>query len=721
MRAGILTALLALHLAGCAEVPCPGGCPAGQLCDEATGRCVPPPDCTVIGCPEPDEVCDALTLECRRQGDCLSDGCPAGQWCNARTHRCEARPGCVVSGCPADHDCDPTDGQCRRRPCGSDEACPPGEVCLPSGECVPGCRADRPCADGQVCSVASSADEGPGRCLSGCRDEADCPHGETCRPDAEATPLPGLCAPEPPCGVHADCRADEICDRGSCVRGPCTEGVPCPPDAFCDPETGDCLAGGCEDDIFEDNDDADSAVLILAQDYTQLRLCPGDQDWYLVRPGPGSLVEAALRLDPARGDLDLVAYDPDLYELAASRTTGSPESVQARTGPSGDLLLQVAGHGGASNVYMLEIDVLPSPACEEDALSPNHSFRAPRALGAGTWNGLVLCPRTEDWYALALEAGDGLEVSLAAAPGSLPALALLGPDGSSETATPRGELSGLRVARVPHDGGHLLRVGPAGDEPIAYDLDVRRYPDGLPCRDDDLEDNDNLETASPLGGRTYSALVACPGDPDWYSLDLERPGGVAEVRLEATSPSPVVLPVLSAFGPDGAQALPSGAEAGLAVVVGPVAGGGPVHVRVALPRDALPVTYDLHVAITPGPEPCRDDTLEPEGGNDGAARAVTVRPGVVEGLVLCPESPEDWYAADVAEGGALRLRVEGEDVRCALRTPDGARLLQACEASGESVWSVAKTGLARGRYRLHVHAEVQPPGLPYRLELEVIP
>ncbi len=724
MRPALLS-LSVLVAAACAEIPCPGGCPAGQLCDEATGRCVPPPDCTVVGCPEADEVCDALTGECRPVDDCLTAGCPPTQTCNTRTHRCEARQGCVVYGCPGDLVCDPAAGLCRTRPCRRDNACPAGQVCAASGDCVAGCRVDRACPAGSVCSVLllpEPAGDAVGQCLTGCRDHADCPHGALCTPDPQATPpLPGLCTLEPPCGSRADCRADEICDRGTCVRGPCTEGVPCPPGAFCDPETGDCLSADCTDDTFEDNDGPDDAYDLLPQAYTQLSLCPGDADWYRVEPGPGAWLDATLRLDPARGDLDLVAWDGDLRQLAASRTTGSPEVVRVQAGPSGEVMLEVHGHGGASNLYFLEIATRPPPECEDDALGENGSFRTPHRLPPGTYEGLVLCPGTEDWFALDLQQGDGLEVSLAAGQGPLPALERLGPDGSRERAETLADIRSLRLARVRHGGEHLLRVGPAGEESSVYALDVRTHPDGLPCRDDDLEDNDTPETASPVVGTAYSALVACPGDADWFSLELERPGSGVVVRLHAPGVEPEALPDLEVLDPAGARAQRTAAEDGLVATVDAVDRAGAVLVRVELSSEALPVPYELEVAVTPGPEPCRDDSLEPEGGNDAAAWAVLIRPGVIEGLVLCPDSPEDWFSVDVAQGGALRLRVEGEGLRCGLRTPDGARLVQACEESGQRTRSVARLGLDRGRYRLRVQAPVTPPGLPYRLELEVLP
>ena len=137
--------------------------------------------------------------------------------------------------------------------------------------------------------------------------------------------------------------------------------------------------------------------------------------------------------------------------------------------------------------------------------------------------------------------------------------------------------------------------------------------------------------------------------------------------------------------------------------------------------DGTPAGYDLRVELVAGPDPCTDDPLEPDEGNDGAARATLLRPGSRGGLVLCPQSPEDWYAVDIAADGAMRLRVLGDGVSCGLRTTDGARLLQVCEGGDGEPASAAAVGLERGRYRLQVHGDPPPQGLVYRLELEVLP
>ena len=233
--------------------------------------------------------------------------------------------------------------------------------------------------------------------------------------------------------------------------------------------------------------------------------------------------------------------------------------------------------------------------------------------------------------------------------------------------------------------------------------------------------DDDAETASPVVGNTYSQLTACPGDPDWFALELPRRGGSVRVTLRALDGPGAGLPILDGFEPGGTPATVVEDRAdGRFVGIGPVNRPGRVLLRVLGAPGALPAAYDLEVEVDHGPEPCVDDHLEGAEGNDSAVRAALIRPGRLDELVLCPESMEDWYAVDVGREGGLRLRVRGSGMRCELRTTDGARLIQACEPEGEGLRSVARIGLDRGRYRLRVLGDGPAEGRAYRLELEVL-
>lgn len=723
----VYAGVVALQLVACADGACPEGCPDDQVCDADVGACVATSvDCLQLGCPDPGQECDPHTKSCVPVRDCVSEGCPDGQVCNSRTNACEQRQGCRVDGCPPPLECDLITGECRPSGCRKDGDCKPGRICDgPSAQCVAGCRGEGRCPAGAVCSLSldpdAAAEGAVGACVPGCRADDDCPFGQAC-PDGTggsdgAGDPDAQCEDEPACDLNEQCRSDEVCEGQRCVRGPCTEGIPCPDRAYCDPETGRCLAADCADDLFEDNDDPDSARRLLPQAYAHLQVCPGDEDWYLVQAEDGARVEVTVRFDAQAGDLDLEVFDADLYLLASSRGRGNPEQIVVVVGADRTALLRVQGVQGAQAQYFLEISVSQPEACEDDSREENDDFRTPAPLPSGRYDELISCPADEDWFSVSLEAGDGLEVALTSPESPPPTLERLGPKGERDSAPQ--ELSGrrLRLQRADEAGRHLLRVRTDADRPVPYRLDLRTYPGGLPCQDDDLEDNDTPEAAAAVVGRTYARLMSCPDDADWFAVAVERVGGVVAATVTPLDALPA--PTLTLFGPDGA-ASPAG-EDPLAAATGPATRTGEALIRV-LPTDSgVPARYDLTVEVREGPAPCADDSLEPEGGNDAAARATLLRPGPATGLVLCPHSPEDWYAVDVATDGAVRLRVVGEGVACGLRTTDGSRLLQACVAQDGGPTSAAAVGLERGRYRMQVHGDPPAEGLEYRLELEVLP
>jgi len=84
----------------------------------------------------------------------------------------------------------------------------------------PGCKGDKDCKKGQVCSN--------NKCVE-CRDDAQCPKGKTCKANA--------CVAKPQCISDEQCPTGQVCQAGSCK--------PCAADGECGPG-GRCEAGACQ-------------------------------------------------------------------------------------------------------------------------------------------------------------------------------------------------------------------------------------------------------------------------------------------------------------------------------------------------------------------------------------------------------------------------------------------------------------------------------------------
>ena len=173
-----------------------GACPRGQVCDEATNRCVE----------EQNDLCRA------------DDDCGAGERC-------------------IDDMCREVDGRCRSdRDCGENAECVEN-WCVSVEEPEPEpeiCREDGDCPDGMVCHDEYF------RCIDdpdrGCRRDSDCSNEFAC--------IEGMCRPDgpQPCGEGFEpCQFDwMVCDPqlGVCLPPSCANGQRCPEGLMCEEERG---------------------------------------------------------------------------------------------------------------------------------------------------------------------------------------------------------------------------------------------------------------------------------------------------------------------------------------------------------------------------------------------------------------------------------------------------------------------------------------------------
>lgn len=733
-RVWALLAVLPLLAVGCGEQPCGGSCPAGQVCDARSGKCRTP-GCGELGCPA-GEQCNPDTDRCEPQVDCLVQGCPAGQTCDTLTRLCEARSGCELDGCPADRVCDPALGICVMPPCLRDRDCPAGMLCGSAGRCQVGCRLDHPCNPGWVCLFTDGAG-GTGQCIAGCRQDTDCAFGQVCQGSIAPGRL-GTCLREPPCSRRSDCRSDETCERGRCVRGPCTEGIPCAAGELCDVDTGECRLALCTDDLFEENDTPGQAAVLLPQSYSNLVLCTGDTDVFRLRVGRRDQLRATLRFAASGADLDLALLDEEGKVLAAARGTGNSEEATFAPWWDGELLVQVTGFSGSQSTYSLDLVVGTSP-CPEDGLSPNHRFQQAAAVQAGEPMALRLCPGRDDWLVLAAAEGYGLEARLRPlqepGQGVRLALALLDAAGGvTEVASRTGEEALLEMPVLWRSGGQLLRVRGEGlpDEGLAYRLTTHLVPGGLSCEDHQLEPNDSAAEAIPLEPRLYAGLLLCAANPDWYSVDLPDEGASLEVVLAPASGiwRPGDAPQLVLVRPADLAQLATGVlENGKLVLRhGPGVQPGS-HLIAVFPPLAphAPQPYSLLLQVS-SPPPCLDDPLEGAAGNDTVETAAVLQPGMGAGLRLCPASRVDHYSFAVPPQRLLRARLRLAEaagardagLEMALLDAKGALLHRAEPAGADGGLDLFGESSGPDCCLLRVAAAALPhQGLGYRMELEL--
>jgi len=164
----------------------------------------------------------------------------------------------------------------------------------------------------------------------------------------------------------------------------------------------------CAADRFEPNDGGTSATPVVDATYTGLRICSGDQDWFVVPVAAGQALDMEVQFSHSSGDIDARLYDPDMNEIDSSLGTSDSERVGFSSAPrSGPYFLQVFGIGSMDNGYTLNVDLAGSGnqgggnggsggsgggggggACRVAPLSGPSNMR--EALAAAWWMILVL-------------------------------------------------------------------------------------------------------------------------------------------------------------------------------------------------------------------------------------------------------------------------------------------------------------------------------------------
>ena len=253
------------------------------------------------------------------------------------------------------------------------------------------------------------------------------------------------------------------------------------------------------------------------------------------------------------------------------------------------------------------------------------------------------------------------------------------------------------------------------DEDARHDYEVAWLKLHPPCeaKEDAYEDNDRPEDAKPLDPKVSGPLTACPGDADWFALDVQEGHSLfVTVRTETEG---AALDV-ELRGPEGAvlrEARSTEGE-GTARIDLRLADRAGIY-RVGVSEAGETETgYTFEVAALP-PCPAGDDGLE---DNDGPADARPLELGQ-QALRSCP-GDEDWFAVTVADGKDLAVSIEYDP-------PRGTLGLDLVDAGGSAVVKASHTGSGKeqavleqpgaGSYLVRVAGEGPRDGNVYRIEI----
>ena len=659
-------------------------------------------------------------------GQACDPACPGIQVCNDETERCQER-----SLCLGDADCI-GDRVCFRNACsGPNEALAAGG-CLDDDSCVnqgqrlycdsPShtCRPLGLCRDSGECPGALAC-TGDGLCVE-CISAAQCAGGLSC----DDSPGANYCVEPGTCGTDADCRGDRECNDGTCEEPDCTE------DDF---------------DAGQGNDKCSDATEI-GEGSWELQICEDNCDWFAVEIQEGDGFVARVLHEPADGDLDLELYQgacggqgPE--RIARSATEGPAEVVRiARSFEHATYRLRVCpfirpGDGG-TNSYRLDTVVVSDGFCVEDVYDDNASNDvAARASNISVTSrpfdfespALQICPGSDDWFRVELQAGDFLTVQTSflhrfgdlrlelyeglPGEGSMP-VAVSDSDDD-------GELVSLVVER---NGEFFLRVWGGENVQNEYDLAIRVGGGCVDAFEPTGDSNNTSQTATSLTGLLpgeFVGLRLCEDDEDWFSLNV--PSGMAAVLTAEYDENLGVDLNADVHRTMMAPAATRGSGGVLNVVAEAPNGGGEVKVRLFRDNET-DVIYTLRVELRRLDDLCQDAQMR---GNYRFADAFeaefgvreylgTVCPGVTQYFSYSVPAGHQMFAEllNVSEPGALEVEILGTNERVlGAGEPGEYGPVATYTAQGQTETVVAVRGVdgdAAASYLLQAYAHPGGPG-----------
>jgi len=362
--------------------------------------------------------------------------------------------------------------------------------------------------------------------------------------------------------------------------------------------------------------------------------------------------------------------------------------------------------------------------CTDDAFENNDTLALPAGITAGDWPGLAACPSDDDYYTLALEEGETLQVDLAFThdEGNID-LRLIDPDGAVTALSVTADDDESASWQAEQDGPHFIRVNLLTDTGsfLGNDYDMTVGVLAPPCPDDGYEDNDTSATAVVMTDGEYLDLRVCDADDDWWSVSMAPDDELAVYLFFSHAEGNIDLELYDTTGALVATSITGTDNESVSGFIASLPGDHLVRVELTGDAGIEPGNeYDMDIQVTPWTPACVDDSFE---DNDTNIAATSVSAGSWSGLGACP-ADEDWYeiylsAGDTIDADILFPALEGN---IDLMLVDPAGVVVAVSNGTNDTEAVSWTAVLAGDHLVQVELVTDAgvfPGNAYDLTIGV--
>ena len=288
------------------------------------------------------------------------------------------------------------------------------------------------------------------------------------------------------------------------------------------------VSGPCESDSFEPNNSADDAVALTSGSWPNVGICTGDEDWFQFTLKADERLELAVSFDHQQGDLELELRDASGEQILASAAgESSIEALSFTASTQTNVLARVTGYQGATNSYRLDASILTSDGtCQEDQAGVHLSPATAVTLFNGFYEGLMACAGVPDWYAVDVNGGETVHITIGASADDSQGLTIGLYEGASRSPVQTQSVAAGGATDVSwtlaQSGTLFYEVSASTSSP--YTLDQRVTQPAGPCQPDRFEPNDDMATAASVNTEVLTSLRLCGDDDrDVFAVNIDAP------------------------------------------------------------------------------------------------------------------------------------------------------------------------------------------------------